>query len=171
MPRTSKSMPSSVRLRSITLCDQVRIEDNGKRLLIGCYDGGVAFNTVPSIFSAFMYGGFDILSKEIREIHFRAKGPGFAGRGHAVVDSSPDAIPMIGFLIPIVFFVQSPSKLYFDWHVGDEKWSKPIEWSLDIADGATKLDEHTMNRTREIFSASTALLAEQLKSSQEAGAN
>lgn len=61
-----------LRVKNAILCDLVRVEDNGKHLLIGVYVGSVAFEKFPSVFAPMFWIQFET-TKPDEEVHLEIK--------------------------------------------------------------------------------------------------
>lgn len=92
-------MPTKLNVRAAVLCDDVRIESNGKAILIGVYAGNVAVPTTPFLVPFYVWINFSPEGLGEIAVNFRISFQGkpvVSGRGGITAERTEDA----AFLLP-----------------------------------------------------------------------
>lgn len=146
--RSSLFVDPAARLRSATLCDLVRTEDNGKKILVGCYTGGVTFRRKPTIFIARIYGGFEFLKPGIFQLDYRVTGPGIVGEGALGTTSADEPAGVGEFDAPFQCLIEEEAELSLEWRVGDEPWQPKVTWFLNFDEETKTLSPEEADAVR-----------------------
>lgn len=125
-------------LRWAMLCDDTRVEDTGKRILIGCYDNAILFAVKPSVLSVKLIGAFEFIVPGNHKVQLRVRTPSFVGIGE-INSESPEPGAYGEFNVPVSVFVEKPSSILLDWRMDDGPWGPPMKWELEFSDDAREL--------------------------------
>lgn len=170
MPDDANVAQATVRLRSAVLCDNVRSEDNGKRLLIGVYDAGVTINVVPMPLSLTLYGVFEISGSGGKTVEFKITAPAFAGQGRVVVPSDAPSDVSAPFLAPFVCIVEQESDIRLEWKIDGGPWVGEMRWTLELASAVRRLDSASAEQVRTAVAASQQSAQQAQAAQQQEGA-
>lgn len=113
-----------MKISNCIVCDEVRIENNGKHILIGVYPHNIQVPQFPHRQLLTMWMQFNTGEAGVVDIEFRVldekHAVKVAGGGHVEVEdkSLPATIPIGSFPIEI----QAPTKLIFQFRKAGKRW-------------------------------------------------
>lgn len=139
-------------LRGAFLCEDMRIEDSGKRILLGVYSRSIISTQRPSILSLQIVGAFDLRLPGRHHVEYRVRAPGIIGKGafESTADNPGDAYAE--FTAPIHFLADEPGEILFDWRLNKGPWRPPIRWSFEFDEEAENLPKEEADRMRSALS-------------------
>lgn len=91
-------MPAKLNVRAAVLCDDVRVENNGKAILIGVYSGDVAVPATPFLLPFYVWTNFSPEGLGEIAVNFRISFQGkpvVSGRGGITVERTEDVILLL----------------------------------------------------------------------------
>lgn len=78
-------MSLAIDIKSVVVCDDIRTEDNNKKLLIGVYTGAVIVNDIPAVLGSFaLWAGIRYRDSKTKILSFRLLDP----KGKAIREGS-----------------------------------------------------------------------------------
>src|SRR3954447_9757188 len=118
----------SLKIANAIICDHVRIEDNGKHILIGVYVGNIAFLGFPGAIAPTFWLQFTTDSKnEELELEFKLEGPpDVKDSGMTISTRSGEERAALVVLNVGPLLYQSPGQLAFHVRQKGGKWMQAL---------------------------------------------
>lgn len=148
-------------LRWALLCDGVRQEEGGKRLIIGAYRQSVVVNTVPSILSLRMVGAFEFVVAGAHKLEFRVTTPNTQGLGEIETTVEAEAGSFADFDVPVMDLVEAVGgTINLDWRVDGDPWGPPMIWRIEISPDARQASPEEAEALAEFWNSNTQRLGQ-----------
>lgn len=128
-------------LRWALICDDVRIEEGGKSLIIGAYRNSIILHSNPSMITLRLAGAFEFVTPGEHVLEFRVTTPGGQGLGSIKSLPNADSGTYADFNVPVIDYWTSEGSILFDWRVDGGEWGPPMKWDVEFAADAKILPE------------------------------
>jgi hypothetical protein len=134
------------RLRSLILCDEVRTENTGKKLLIGVYSRDVNLGTIPSAVSFSLF--FEVELYDVPSSFEIEIGGLAAPQPSRATFSVPAGFTTAHLVAPVNAVIEQATTMTARWRAGKGLWSEKYEWDVRFSPDARPLDEATVAALR-----------------------
>jgi len=127
------------------LCEIMRREDNGKKILVGCYSDTIHLKKKPTIVNARIVGGFQIDAGFLSAIEYKVETPTMRGEGKFVPPSEAIDEPGPGYAAfdaPFRTLIENENEeIQFSWRIDEKEWSLPVTWRFRFSEDARELSD------------------------------